>query len=173
MRVLEAISEWSGRLLAWLLLLMVLVTFAVVVLRYGFQLGWIAMQESVLWMHGMVLMLGSAYTLRHEAHVRVDVFYRGFAPRTRAWVDLAGTVFLLLPVCGFVLWSGWGYAADSWALGESSREAGGLPALYLLKTVIPLAAILLALEGITLAATSFIALRRSAPPPPKSVGADL
>ena len=173
MRGLEAISEWSGRLLAWFTLLMVVVTFVVVVLRYGFDLGWIALQESVLWMHGLVVMLGSAYTLRHEAHVRVDVFYRLFDARQQAVVNLLGTVLLLVPVCAFILWSSWGYVADSWALGESSREAGGLPALYLLKTVIPVAAVLLALEGIAMAARSFIALHRSAPTPPENVGADL
>lgn len=137
-------------MLSWLTLLMVAITFVVVVLRYGFGMGWIALQESVLWMHGLALMLGSAYTLRHEAHVRVDVFYRLFDTRTRALVDLLGTLLLLFPVCAFILWSSWGYVADSWALGESSREAGGLPALYLLKTVIPLAAVLLAIEGITM-----------------------
>lgn len=154
-KVLQAISEWSGRLLSWLTLLMVVVTFVIVVLRYGFDMGWIALQESVLWMHGLVLMLGSAYTLRHEAHVRVDVFYRTFDTRTRALVDLLGTLLLLFPVCGFILWSSWGYVADSWSLGESSREAGGLPALYLLKTVIPAAAVLLTIEGVTLAVRSW------------------
>lgn len=155
MRLLDAISDWTGRLLSWLILFMVVVTFVIVVLRYGFDLGWIALQESVLWMHGMVLMLGGAYTLRHEAHVRVDVFYRLFSARTQAMVDIAGTVLLLLPVCTFMLWSSWGYVADSWALAEQSREAGGLPALYLLKTVIPVTAVLLALEGVALAIRSW------------------
>lgn len=155
MKALQAISEWSGRLLSWLTLLMVVVTFVVVVLRYGFDMGWIALQESVLWMHGLVLMLGAAYTLRHEAHVRVDVFYRLFDPRRQALVDLLGTLLLLFPVCGFILWTSWGYVADSWSLGESSREAGGLPALYLLKTVIPVAAVLLTIEGVTLAVRSW------------------
>lgn len=165
MKALQAISEWSGRLLSWLTLLMVVVTFVVVVLRYGFDMGWIALQESVLWMHGLVLMLGAAYTLRHEAHVRVDVFYRLFDPRRQALVDLLGTLLLLFPVCGFILWTSWGYVADSWSLGESSREAGGLPALYLLKTVIPVAAVLLTIEGVTLAVRSWqtIANRGSDP----------
>jgi TRAP-type mannitol/chloroaromatic compound transport system permease small subunit len=160
-KVLQAISEWSGRLLSWLTFFMVAVTFVVVVLRYGFGMGWIALQESVVWMHGLVLMLGSAYTLRYEAHVRVDVFYRLFEPRTRALVDLAGTMLLLFPVCGFILWSSWGYVADSWALGESSREAGGLPALYLLKTAIPAAAILLACEGIVMTIRSWHTLKKA------------
>lgn len=142
----ERVVEWSGRALAWLTLAMVLVTFAIVVLRW-FGIGWIAMQESVTWMHGIVFMLGSAYALKHDAHVRVDVFYRDFSARTRAWIDLSGTVVLLAPLCAFILWSSWGYVGDSWAIKESSREAGGLPGLYLLKTVIPLAAALLLVQG--------------------------
>lgn len=145
---IESVSEWTGRAVAWLMLAMVLVTFLVVVLRYAFDLGWIAMQESVTWMHGITFLLGAAYTLRHDAHVRVDVFYRGFGERRRAWVDLGGTLLFLLPLCVFIVMSSWDYVAGAWAIGESSREAGGLPALYVLKTVIPVAAVLLALQGI-------------------------
>ncbi len=147
-RIIEALSEWTGRAVAWLTLGMVVVTFLVVVLRYAFDLGWIALQETVTWMHGITFMLGAAYALKHDAHVRVDIFYRGFDARRRAWVDLLGTVLLLLPLCALILVSSWGYVVDSWSIGESSREAGGLPALYLLKTVIPVAAVLLALQGI-------------------------
>jgi TRAP-type mannitol/chloroaromatic compound transport system permease small subunit len=144
---LDGLAEWSGRALAWLTLAMVVVTFAVVVLRRGFGIGWIAVQEAVLWMHGIAFMLGLAYTLKHDAHVRVDVFYRRFGERGRAWVDLGCTLLFLAPLCLFILWSSWSYVVDAWAIRERSREAGGLPGLYLLKTVIPLAAVLLALQG--------------------------
>lgn len=145
---IETLSEWTGRAVAWLTLAMVVVTFLVVVLRYAFDLGWIAMQETVTWMHGITFLLGAAYTLRHDAHVRVDVFYRDLDARRRAWVDLGGTLLFLLPLCVFIVLSSWDYVAGAWAIGESSREAGGLPALYLLKTVIPVAAVLLALQGV-------------------------
>lgn len=145
---IEQAIEWSGRALAWLSLAMVLLTFTVVLLRYAFGIGWIAMQESVMWMHGILFMLGLAYALKHDAHVRVDIVYRRLDERGRAWVDLLGTLFLLLPVSAFIVWSSWRYVGNAWAIGESSREAGGLPGLYLLKTVIPVSAVLLAVQGV-------------------------
>ena len=147
-RGLEALNEWVGRLVSWLSLFMVLVTFAVVVLRYAFDLGWIAMQESVTYMHAVLFMAGAAYTLRHQGHVRVDIFYRGFSERTRAWVDLLGGLLLLLPVCLFIFFSSWDYVASSWAIYEGSPEAGGIEGVYLLKSMILVLAALLLLQGI-------------------------
>jgi TRAP-type mannitol/chloroaromatic compound transport system permease small subunit len=148
--VLEAISEWVGRAVAWLTLGMVLVTFLVVVLRYGFSTGWIAMQESINYMHALVFLLGAAYTLRHNEHVRVDIFYQRWGPRRRAWVNLLGVIFLLLPTAAFIVWASWDYVAASWAVRETSPEAGGLPWVYLLKTVIPVSAALLGAQGIAM-----------------------
>ena len=146
----DSLSDATGRAVAWLTLLMVLVTFLVVVLRYLFDLGWIWLQESVTWMHAAVLMLGAAYTLRHEEHVRVDVFYRKRDALGRAWVDVFGGVFFLLPMCIFLLWSSFVYVSDSWSMQEASREAGGLPypLVPLMKTLIPVAALLLVLQGL-------------------------
>lgn len=145
---LDAINEYIGRGVAWLSLIMVLVTFLVVVLRYAFDLGWIAMQESVTYMHATLFMLGAAYTLRQNGHVRVDIFYQGFSDRGRAWVDLLGTLLLLIPVCGFIFASGWGYVVESWSINEASREAGGLPAVWLLKSLILLMPALVMLQGL-------------------------
>ena len=156
---IERLSEWSGRLVAWLTFAMVLVTFLVVVLRYAFDLGSIALQESITYMHAVVFMLGAAYTLRHEGHVRVDIFYRRFGARGRVWVDLLGTLFLLIPVTLFIVWVSWGYVADSWALREGSREAGGLPGVFLLKSVIPLMALLLLLQGIAMGLKALAVIR--------------
>ena len=133
---LEALNDWVGRAVAWLTLGMVLVTFVVVLLRYAFDLGWIAMQESVTYMHGLVFMLGAAYTLRHNGHVRVDIFYRKFGVRGRRWVDLLGTLLLLIPTCLFIAWMSWHYVSVSWEVHEGSREAGGLPGVFLLKTLL-------------------------------------
>ncbi|HHJ17258.1 MAG TPA: TRAP transporter small permease subunit [Gammaproteobacteria bacterium] len=155
---LDRIAERVGNTSAWLALALVLVTFAVVVLRYALQLGWIAMQESILYLHASLFLLGAAYTLKHDAHVRVDIFYRGFSARGKAMVDLLGTLFLLLPVCSFLLWISWDYMATAWALREGSRETGGLPYVYLLKTLIPLAAMLLILQGISQALASLATL---------------
>jgi len=147
-RALEAINEGIGRAVSWLSLGMVLVTFLVVVLRYLFELGWIAMQESVTYMHAVLFLAGAAYTLRHQGHVRVDIFYRKFSERGRAWVDLFGGLFLLLPMCLFIFLVSWDYVAQSWAIQETSREAGGLPGVYLLKTMMLVLAALLLLQGI-------------------------
>lgn len=157
-RRLDQLSEWTGRGIAWLTLGMVLVTFAVVVLRYLFNIGWIAMQESITYMHALVFMLGAAYTLRHDGHVRVDIFYQKFGPRGRAWVDLLGTLLLLMPVTIFITWISWEYVASSWELHEGSRETGGLPWVYLLKTAIPLMAILMLLQGLSLGLRSLLVL---------------
>jgi TRAP-type mannitol/chloroaromatic compound transport system permease small subunit len=130
---------------------MVAVTFVVVVLRYIFDLGWIWMQESVVWMHAAVFMLAAAYTLNRDEHVRVDIFYRSMSPKRKALVDALGAVVFLFPVSIFLLVTSWDYVSVSWAIREGSREAGGLPYPFvpLLKSVIPLTALLLVLQGIT------------------------
>jgi len=145
---LEAVNIWTGRLVSWLSLFMVLVTFLVVLLRYALDLGWIAMQESVTYMHATLFMLGAAYTLQRNGHVRVDIFYHRLSRRGRAWVDLLGTLVLLGPVCVFIAWSGWDYAMKSWHVMEGSREAGGIPAVYLLKTLIVVMPALVLMQGV-------------------------
>ncbi len=144
---LDQIAEYTGRFISWATLLMVLITFLVVVLRYVFDLGWIALQESVTYLHASVFMLGAAYTLKHQGHVRVDIFYQKMSPRSRAWVDLLGTLLLLFPVCGFIFWVSWEYVLNSWDVLEGSREAGGLPGVFLLKTLILLLPLTLGLQG--------------------------
>lgn len=158
-RSVDAFTERLGQAVSWLSLGMVLVTVVVVVLRYGFDLGWIGLQESVVYMHAVMFMLGSAYTLKRDAHVRVDIVYQRFGPRGKAWVELFGSWLLLVPVCVYIGWSAWEYVVASWSVHESSREAGGLPAVYLLKSVILLFAVTLLLQGI---AQSFRALLRLA-----------
>ncbi len=155
---IDVLNEAIGRLISWLTLGMVLITFTVVILRYAFNLGWIAMQESVTYLHALVFMLGAAYTLKHDGHVRVDIFYSKMGIRGRAWVDLAGTVLLLLPVAGFILWVSWDYVTSSWSLLEGSREQGGLPAVFVLKSAIPALSILLILQGISQAIQSLLIL---------------
>ena len=161
---LELVNEWIGRGVAWLTLLMVVVTFSVVVLRYGFDMGSIAMQESVVYLHALNFMLGAAFTLKHDAHVRVDIFYQKMGPRGRAWVDLPGTLLLLMPMCGFIFWSSWGYVADAWAVRESSGDAGGLPLVYLLKSILLLMPSLLMLQGLVIILKSLLSLEGKTPP---------
>lgn len=148
-QLIDTFSEWTGRMVAWLTLLMVLITFLVVILRYALNMGWIAMQESITYLYALVFLLGTAYTLKHNGHVRVDIFYRTMGPKAKALVNLCGILLLLLPTCIFLFWVSWDYVADSWAVRESSREAGGLPGVYLLKTVILIMAALVFLQGIS------------------------
>lgn len=145
---LESINEFLGSAVSWLSLLMVLVTFLIAVLRYVFDLGWIWLQESVVYMHATLFLLGAAYTLKHEGHVRVDIFYGRFSPRSRAWVDLFGSLLLLMPVCLFIFYISWDYVVQSWSVYEGSRETGGLDGVYLLKSLLLVMAALLVLQGL-------------------------
>lgn len=148
---LESLSSWTGRAIAWLTLLMVLNTFLVVVLRYVFDMGWIAMQETTLYLHALVFMLGAAATLKDDDHVRVDIIYRKMGPRQRAWVDLLGTLLLLMPVCLFIFGISLDYVITSWQLQEASPDAGGLAFVYLLKTALLLMPLLLIIQGSAMA----------------------
>ena len=144
---IDRLNELIGRWIAWLTLFMVLVTVVIVVLRYGFNIGFIWMQESVRLMYAAVFLLGAGYTLKHDGHVRVDMLYERMGLQRRAWVDLLGTLLFLLPVCFSVIYFSWTYVLNSWADFEGSIEERGLHAVYLLKTCIWLFAGLLILQG--------------------------
>lgn len=158
---LDRISTALGQATAWLTLFMVVITFVVVVMRYVFDAGLIWVQESVVWMHAMVFMLGSAYTLKSEEHVRVDVFYRTMGERRRAWVDLVGILIFLLPLCLFLAWKSFDFVTQSWSLKEASRESGGLPYPFIpiLKSVLLLMPLTVALQGVSLFLSSLRTLR--------------
>jgi TRAP-type mannitol/chloroaromatic compound transport system permease small subunit len=128
---------------------MVLATCAVVIARYVFSVGAIGLQESVTYMHGLVFMLGIAFTLKEDGHVRVDVLYEKFPEKVRIGIDIAGHLLFLLPVASFILWTSLDFVAFSWSLKESSGQPGGLPAVYLLKGLIPFMAVLLILQGVS------------------------
>ncbi len=157
-RLIDRLNDAIGRGIAWLTLAMVLITFAVVVLRYIYAIGWVWMQESYVWLHGIVFMLGSGYTLLHNGHVRVDIIYRTASPRYKAIIDIFGSFVLLLPMVTVVFLVSFNYVVASWLKFEESREAGGLPGLFLLKTVILAFCILLGLQGLALAGRSILSL---------------
>ena len=158
---LDRFSGFIGKAAAWLTLFMVIVTFIVVILRYVFDVGFIWVQESIIWMHAVVFMLGAAYTLREDEHVRVDVFYRGMSERRRAWVDLVGVLVFLVPLCVFLAWNSIDFVLQSWRIGEASREPGGLPYPFfpMLKAVILLMPITVALQGVSLFLRSLATVR--------------
>lgn len=157
-RVVDRTNDLIGRAVSWLTLLMMLNVCVVVVLRYGFSLGWVWMQEAYVWMHGLLFMVAAGYTLLHNGHVRVDVIYRAASPRYKAWVDLFGSLLLLMPMVLMVFKVAWPYVLESWMRLESSREAGGLPGLYLIKSALIVFCVLLALQGLSLAGRSILVL---------------
>lgn len=147
-RILDACAEAVGHGAALFAGLMVLVTCHIVLYRYGFDSGSVAEQESIIYMNSLLFILGAGYTLKHNGHVRVDIFYGPASVRAKAWINLLGTLLLLLPVCVFLFWSCWNYVAASWNIREGSPDSGGLPWVYLLKTLLLALPALLTLQGL-------------------------
>ncbi len=145
---IDTFTEFYGKLTAWATLTMMLCTCFVVVARYLFGSGSIALQETVIYLHAFAFMLGTAFTLKRGGHVRVDIFYRHFSPHSRALVDTFGALFFLLPTCGLIFWLSFDYVSNSWAIYERSAESAGLPWVYLLKTLLLIMPALLLLQGI-------------------------
>lgn len=145
---IDALSEAIGRAAAWLSLLLVVVMITIVVLRYGLQMGSVALQESVMYINGALFAFGAGYTLKAQRHVRVDIFYSRLSVRGKAMVDCAGALLFLLPAVGFIFFISWDYVALAWRIREGSPETSGLPLVYLLKSLILVLAALLALQGI-------------------------
>ena len=148
LNAVESFTENTGRLIAWLTIVMVALVVLVVVTRYFLEVGSIALQESVTYLHCLVFMMGLAFTLKHDGHVRVDIFYRGFSPKSKAMVNLLGGIFFLVPVCLLIFFTSWNYVLASWAIHETSAENNGLPFVYLLKTLMLLMPATLLLQGI-------------------------
>lgn len=154
------INRAIGRLISWSTLLLVILVFVLAVLRYAFKIGSIPLQETVLYLFSIVFMFGASYTLADDGHVRVDMLYNNYSEHKKAWVNLLGTVFLLLPVCLLIIETSYGYVKISWAIGESSGEAGGLPYLYLFKSLLLIMPALLMLQGLAVIMQSIITLQK-------------
>ena len=155
----DQVTRSIGRTVMWLLLVMALVQFGIVVLRYVFGINFIFMQESITYMHGAVFLLAGGYALLTDDHVRVDIFYRDATPRRKALIDLAGTYLLLFPICLLLLWTASPYVANSWSVGEGSNESSGIKGLFILKSFIPAFAMLLAMAGFVIASRASAILR--------------
>ena len=154
--------------MAWLIGLMALITFAIVLFRYGLNLGAIAVQESVLYLHAIAFMLGIPYALKTDEHVRVDVVYSRLSTRSRAWVNLLGHCLFLLPVAASLFWLSLPYVGASWRILEGSPEVGGIPGVFLLKTLIPFTSALLFLQGLAGISRAVRAIRSQGGPPAAS-----
>ena len=158
---INKINIYIGETISWLTLFMVLVTVLVVVLRYGFSIGFIWMQESVRFMYAGVFLLCAGYTLQKDKHVRVDVLYLNMSERKRAIVDLFGSLFLLLPVCWVIFYYSWSYVINSWVQMEGSIEERGLHLVFIMKTFIWLFSFLVSLQSIATIINSFHLIKSS------------
>jgi len=158
---IDRLTQAIGRTAAWLALAVVLLQFVLVVARYLFGFGSIWLTETVIYAHATLFMLAAAWTLQAGGHVRVDVFYAEAAPRTRSLIDLFGALLLLLPFMLVLVWLSVPYAARAWAVLERSQESSGLPLVFLLKSIIPLFAGLMALQGVAQAIRAAQALAKA------------
>ena len=145
----ERIVKWIGQTVSYLVLLMAVGTFVIVVLRYAFDIGSIALQESVLYMHAAFVMLGLAYALQTDDHVRVDIIYSRLRPKLKRLITFGGHALFLIPFAVLLILYSWDYVIASWRVKESSPEVGGIPGIYLLKSLIPLAAVLVILQSLS------------------------
>ena len=157
---IDRFNSAIGRAAAWLALAIVLLQFALVVARYVFALGSIWLSETVIYANAALFLLAAAWTLRAGGHVRVDIFYAHASRRARAIVDLAGSLLLLLPFMLVLLFFSTPFALRSWAILERSQESSGLPLVFVLKTLIPLFALLMALQGVAQALRALAAIRQ-------------
>jgi TRAP-type mannitol/chloroaromatic compound transport system permease small subunit len=151
-RCVDALNEWIGRTVSWLTLGCVLTCFAVVVLRYAFDLGFPWLQELYVWQHAAVFMAGAGYAMLHRGHVSVDVLYGKASARRRAWIDIAGTLVFLFPWLAVVAMASAPFVLSSWSIREASSTAGGMPAVYLLKSLLWVFCGLLFVQGLALIA---------------------
>ncbi|HJL95371.1 MAG TPA: TRAP transporter small permease subunit [SAR86 cluster bacterium] len=156
---LDAFSEITGKICSWFVAIMVLVTCVVVLMRYGLDMGSVLLQDVVLYLHGGLFLLGSAFALKRGSHVRVDVFYRSFSNLKKAWVDLLGNIIFLQPVCWIILFYSWGYVEFSWRIMEVSPEPDGLPFVYLQKSLLVALAVLLGLQSLSEIIKSLITIK--------------
>ncbi len=157
-RWIDALNEWVGRGVAWVTLLMVLVVFVDVVMRYLFNTSFVFTQELEWHLFGFVFLVGAGYTLLHDGHVRVDIFYQRLTARGRAWVNLIGVLLFLIPGCIMVIETSLQFVTHSYAVMEGSPDPGGIPARFILKSAIPFGFVLILLQGISLGLKSLLFL---------------
>jgi len=153
--------KFIGNTVSWLALIMTVITLLIVILRYVFNIGSIWMQESLVWMHSAIFLMGAAYTLKSDEHVRVDIFYKSFSPKQKSWVNIIGAVFFGLPVCIFLLMVTGDFVSSAWSVKEISRDAGGLPypAIPLLKSMLLIMPLLIIFQTISILCKEFTKIR--------------
>jgi TRAP-type mannitol/chloroaromatic compound transport system permease small subunit len=157
-RVIDTINENVGYAVGWVTFLLVVVVTFDVIMRYVFNMSFVFIQELEWHLFGIIFLVGAGYTLLHNAHVRVDIFYQRLNPRWQAIVNLLGTILFLFPGCYLVIDTSWNFVENSFAVREGSPDPGGIPARYILKSAIPIGFSLIALQGVSLLIKSVLTL---------------
>lgn len=145
---IDGFTDKLGQIISWCNLLLVAAVCLVVLLRYWLNTGSIALQELAMYLHALIFLGASSYTLKQGEHVRVDVFYNRMSEKQKALVNSLGTLFLLIPVCLLIGFMSWDYVAQSWSIQEKSADPGGLPFIYLLKSLILVLSGTMLLQGV-------------------------
>jgi TRAP-type mannitol/chloroaromatic compound transport system permease small subunit len=157
-RTIDGVNGWIGKGISWLTLILVLVTVYDVVMRYVFHAGSVAIQEAEWHLFAMNFLIAGGWTLLNDGHVRVDLLYMRFSERAKAWIDLFGSLLFCIPYCLLIIWAAWPFVIDSWSIWEYSPDPGGLPARYVLKTVIPVGFLLIGIQAVSQAIKNFLVI---------------
>jgi TRAP-type mannitol/chloroaromatic compound transport system permease small subunit len=168
-RAIDWVNRRVGQAVAWLTLATVLVCSTVVLLRYSFGIGLVWLQELYVWTHAMTFLLAAGFAYLLNAHVRVDIFYARLGQRGKAWVDLFGVVFLLVPWLVLLGYTAWTYVSYSWQTSEISVQSNGMPAMYVLKSSILGFVVLVGLQGLAWIGRSILVLGGREPPPAETL----
>ena len=155
-RGIDTLNEWIGRGVAWVSLGLVLVVFVDVVMRYAFKTSFVFTQELEWHLFAFIFLIGAGYTLLHDGHVRVDIFYQRLSPKSRAWVNLLGVLVFLIPGCLMVITTSWKFVYNSYSILEGSPDPGGIPYRFIVKSTITVGFILLLLQGLSLGLHSLL-----------------
>lgn len=172
-RWIDTLNEWVGRGVAWVTFLVVLVVFTDVVMRYAFKTSFVFVQELEWHLFAFIFLMGAGYTLAKDGHVRVDIIYQRLSPKAKAWVNLFGVIFFLLPGCYMIIATSYKFVYTSWAMGEGSPDPGGIPYRFIIKSTIPIGFVLVTLQGLSLSLRSLMVILGHDPdtPPDQSTAA--
>ena len=148
--IIDRSNELVGRVVSWVSLLLVLVVFVDVVMRYAFRISFVFTQELEWHLFAFIFLIGAGYTLLHDGHVRVDIIYQRLGPKGRAWINLIGVIFFLIPGCFLVISTSWKFVGNSFSIMEGSPDPGGIPYRFIVKGTMTVGYILLLLQGISM-----------------------
>ncbi len=155
---IDKLNIWVGKGAAWVTLLLVLVVFIDVVMRYMFEMSFVFVQELEWHLFAFIFLIGAGNTLLKDGHVRVDIIYQRLGPKAKAWINMLGVIFFLIPGCYLIMETSSKFVYHSWSVMEVSPDPGGIPYRFVLKSCIPIGFTLILLQGISLGIKSFFTI---------------